>query len=92
MEGECSNGVPVNDGLTLGKEVNAGVVETNSMEDESSDFVKPGVRQSESSDGSDRGISNMCAGVLAYGARLINGDAEANGMEFEGGGENPNSC
>nr|POE69033.1 hypothetical protein CFP56_77929 [Quercus suber] len=96
-EGESSDGAPDSDGSTLGKEVNAGEAENYIREDEPSVFAKPDVRRSESWNGGDSAISNICQEHQVChhdnaGVRPFEGEAEADGMEFEGGGENPNSC
>lgn len=104
--GECSDGAPISDAPTWREVFNDGEIEFNRMEDDSSDLVKLSAMQSDSyseamgeKDDADIATSHMCQEqhpcVLLNSiaeVRPIDGDAEADGMEFEGGGENPTSC
>lgn len=65
--GERSNGAPTSDRPTPGKDSNVGEIENNRMEDDSSDFIKLDVMQSESckvairdKDAGDKANSHMC--------------------------------
>lgn len=142
---ECSEGIPADDGPTLGKDSKSMVgisdrwsfaegAKNNRMEDHSSDFGNSDIMRSEpcgepfeEEDAGDQANSHMCqeqqahhqasVGVLAHGGvqpslsnhqvgdwnsqvllnpnvreRPINGDAEADGMELERGGEISTSC
>lgn len=104
--GECSDGAPVSDGLTRGEVFSAGQTKHNCMEDDSSNPVKLGAIRSDfyseamgEKDDGDRATSHMCgeqhSRVLLNSiveVRPIDGVVEADGLEFEGGGENPTSC
>lgn len=103
--GESSDRAPTSDGLIQGEVFSAGLSKNNDMEEDSSDPAKLKATQcvyreamGEKDEG-ERAISHMCQEHLPRvllnpiaEVRPTRGDVEADGMEFEGGGENPTSC
>lgn len=104
-DGECREERSASDGFTQGEVFSAEQVKQNGMEEDSSGPVKLGAMHSgyneavvEMDDG-DRATGHRCrdqqSRVLLKSfaeVRPIDGVVEADGMEFEEGGENPTSC
>lgn len=102
---ECREERSASDGFTQGEVFSAMQVKQNGMEEDSLGPVKPGAMHSGCNEAvvdmvdGDRSTGHRCrdqqSRVLLKSfaeVRPIDGVVEADGMEFEGGGENPTSC